>query len=361
MKKVVTIVGARPQFVKAAVVSHALKTLTSVNEVLVHTGQHYDPLMSDVFFQDLDLPDPAYHLNVGSHAQGKQTGRMLEAIESVLIKEKPEGLLVYGDTNSTLAGALAAAKLSIPIAHVESGMRSYNRKMPEEVNRVVTDHVSTILYCSSDVSVKNLETEGILTTSLPPRTVLNIGDVMLDAVIRFSEAAEAKSKILEGVSESFVLVTIHRAENTDDPVKLRTIFQVLSELSDEGHTFVIPLHPRTRKALEKLGELPRNLGFTPPVSYLDMLKLEKHAVGIVTDSGGVQKEAYFFKTPTMTLRDQTEWTETLDCGINRLAPIEVSEIRAAFEKMLSVGPISYKNVYGDGAASHRIAKHLEQF
>ncbi len=362
MKKIVTIVGARPQFVKASVVSHALNTLTSIQEVLVHTGQHYDQLMSDVFFQDLNLQKPAYQLEVGSHSQGKQTGRMLEAIEEVLLKEKPDGVLVYGDTNSTLAGALAAVKLNLPIAHVEAGMRSYNRRMPEEINRVLTDHVSTIHYCSSDISVRNLEAEGISSSGEIPRTMLNVGDVMLDAVIRFSEAAEEKSKILDKIFSPFVLVTIHRAENTDDPEKLNTIFQTLFDLAEEGHRFILPLHPRTRKALRNSVFSPsENFMCIPPVSYLDMLKLEKHAKGIITDSGGVQKEAYFFKIPTLTLRDHTEWIETLECGINRLSPIEGASMRQAFEKMLSVRNLDYKNAYGDGQASQHIARHLEQF
>ena len=348
MMKIATIVGARPQFIKAAVVSRAIqpsnKKEKKIQEILVHTGQHYDYLMDRVFFEELDLPQPHYHLGVGSGSHGKQTGIMLERIETVLQQEKPEAVLVYGDTNSTLAGALAAAKLNIPVAHVEAGLRSYNRRMPEEINRLLTDHLSTFLFCPTAQSVQNLLKEGIRNGK--GTIVKNVGDVMYDSILYYSKLAESKSTILQDLnlvnkksevrsqeSESrtphsgfrnrqsairnpqYYLVTLHRAENTDDPKRLKSILKALNEIGKDDPV-VLPLHPRTKKMMKIYNLSPDIHRIKPidPVSYLNMLTLEKHARAILTDSGGVQKEAYWLKVPCLTLRDETEWVETVKNG-----------------------------------------------
>src|SRR6185369_1335901 len=291
--KILTIVGARPQFVKAAVVSKALAAGAGVCEVLVHTGQHFDVSMSDVFFRELGIPAPVHHLGIGGLAHGAMTGRMLEALEQVMQQEKPDRVLVYGDTNSTLAGALAAAKLKIPVAHVEAGLRSFNRAMPEEVNRVVTDHLSALLFAPTAQAMENLRREGIAAAS-----IVRTGDVMYDAALAFGEIAEKHSRVLEthGLApKSYFLATVHRAENTDDPVRLRAMFQGLADVSAR-HPVVLPLHPRTRKLLAGLQlQVPDSLRMIDPVGFLDMLVLERNALAIATDSGGVQKEAYFHR------------------------------------------------------------------
>jgi UDP-GlcNAc3NAcA epimerase len=323
--KILTIVGARPQFIKAAVVSRAIANFNKkasdrehIEEVLVHTGQHYDANMSDVFFEELDIPHPDYHLGIGSASHGAQTGRMLEEIENVLIKEKPDIVLVYGDTNSTLAGALAAAKLHISVAHVEAGLRSFNRQMPEEINRVLTDHIADMLFTPTQTAVDNLKKEGISEDK-----IFLIGDVMYDAALYYSKRAAEKSSILERYhfqTQQYILATIHRAENTDDPVRLRAIFEGLFQIAGEIPV-VLPLHPRTREALirEGLYEMViQSLAVIPPVGYLDMVMLEKNARLIATDSGGVQKEAYFYRVPCVTLREETEWLELVEAGWNVL-------------------------------------------
>ena len=309
--KVATIVGARPQFIKCAPVSRKLRE--SAAEVLIHTGQHYDSNMSELFFHDLEIPEPDYNLGVGSGTHGEQSGEMLKQIEKVLLKEKPDYVLVFGDTNSTLAGALAAAKLCIPVAHVEAGLRSFNRRMPEEINRVVTDHLSSLLFCPTETSVNNLAREGIT------EGVHLVGDVMYDALLLNSRRAEEKSKILEALRlqpKSYFLATVHRAENTDDPRRLAAIVKAFEMISDI-FTVVWPVHPRTRKVLESYGLRKNGQSFSilDPVSYLDMLCLEKDAKGILTDSGGVQKEAYWLKVPCITLREESEWIETLQYGL----------------------------------------------
>ena len=324
--RIVSIVGARPQFVKAAAVSRELRT--KHDEVLVHTGQHYDDNMSRVFFDELGIPKPDHNMGVGSDGHGSQTGRMLAGIERILLKTKPDCVLVYGDTNSTLAGALAAAKLHIPVAHMEAGLRSFNRKMPEEINRVLTDHVSSILFCPSRTAVSNLKREGVT------KGVHLVGDVMHDALLFASRRATKKSAILRSlglIQKEFLLATVHRAENTDDPNRLRAIMIALQELA-EVEPVVFPVHPRTRKRLKSLGAVPKGKRFhlIDPVGYLDMVMLEQSARMILTDSGGIQKEACWLKVPCLTLRDETEWVETVAAGWNKLVGADSKKIvRAA--------------------------------
>jgi UDP-GlcNAc3NAcA epimerase len=324
--KLVSIVGARPQFIKCAGVSHALERMhAGVEDVILHTGQHYDVNMSDVFFRDLALPPPAYNLGVGSGPHGAQTGDMLREIERVLIHERPQAVVVYGDTNSTLAGALAAAKLRIPIAHVEAGMRSFNRRVPEEINRVVTDHISDMLLCPTDESVRNLAAEGIV------RGVALVGNVMRDSLLDNLELAERTSRILERLQlerGSYSLATVHRAENTDDSDRLLAI---VSAMHTVGQTTPViwPMHPRTRARLEVLGaKLPGEgrVRVIEPLAYHDMLTLEQHARVILTDSGGVTTEAFWLGVPCVTLRDETEWTETVETGWNTLVGADTNRI-----------------------------------
>lgn len=348
--KIITIVGARPQFVKAAVVSAHLRQ--NAREILVHTGQHYDLNMSDIFFQELGIPAPDYNLGIGSGPHGAQTGKMLEAIEQVIIKEQPDCLLIYGDTNSTLAGALAASKLHIPVAHVEAGLRSFNRRMPEEVNRIVADHLATWLFAPTRAAIANLTSEGI------SQGVYRTGDVMYDAFLRMSQRAPSRSVILNTLhlsSKEYYLLTLHRAENTDDPAKLKAILSTLSQIDQK---VIFPIHPRT---LAKLAEynlsFPKgSLQLIEPVGYFDMLTLELNAAIILTDSGGVQKEAYMAKTPCITLRDETEWVETVEAHWNCLVGSEPRAIREAlYLKWLGSG---YPDLFGDGAAGAQIAKML---
>jgi UDP-GlcNAc3NAcA epimerase len=314
--KVLTIVGARPQFIKAAAVSRALRKVRGIREVLVHTGQHYDENMSDVFFRELEIPRPDFDLGIGSGTHGRQTGRMMAAIETAIVKTRPDWVLVYGDTNSTLAGALAAAKLKVPLAHVEAGLRSFNRAMPEELNRIVADHVSDLLFAPTRTAVANLLREGI-----PARRIARVGDVMYDASLFYAAKAEKESRILDRLDLSpagYVLATIHRAENTDDPARLQRIVNALRRLASQVPV-VMPVHPRTRKALKALGAAKQRhpgLRLIPAVGYLDMVMLERKARLIVTDSGGVQKEAFFYRVPCITLRDETEWTELVEAGWN---------------------------------------------
>lgn len=357
--KIVTIVGARPQFVKAAAVSRVLATRQNLTEVLVHTGQHYDQNMSGVFFQELGIPQPGHQLHVGSGTHGAQTGRMLEALETVLLQERPDGVLVYGDTNSTLAGALAAAKLHIPLTHVEAGLRSFNRAMPEEINRVLTDHLAQLLLAPTSTAVTNLRNEGI-----HGERVALVGDVMYDAALYFRRRAADSSNIRRALGiddRRYLLATVHRAENTDHPERLRAIIGALAALSS-GVTVVLPVHPRTRRAIQEQGlTVPANLQMIEPVSYLDMVHLESGAAVIVTDSGGVQKEAFFFKVPCITLRDETEWVELLECGWNRLVPpVCESDIVSGVQRALDEGGPQHwpEFLYGDGDAATKIVDRL---
>jgi UDP-GlcNAc3NAcA epimerase len=378
--KIVTIVGARPQFIKAAAVSRAIEALNRssvrlgskkrLREILVHTGQHYDYLMDRVFFEELRLPRPDYHLGAGSGSHAVQTGKMLEGVERVLEKEKPEIVIVYGDTNSTLAGALAAAKLNIPVGHVEAGLRSYRRSMPEETNRVLTDHLSAFLFCPMAQAVRNLSKEGI--RSGGKTVVRNVGDVMYDSILYYSQIAETRSTILVDLNlvnpqsaihnPQYYLATLHRAENTDDPGRLKSILGALTEIAKD-FPVVLPLHPRTRKMMrvQRLTEEPKRIQLIDPVSYLDMLKLEKHAKVILTDSGGVQKEAYWFRVPCITLRDETEWVETIRSGWNVLAGAETERIVEEVRKRVGRKHDSKgTGLFGDGKASGKIVQILSE-
>lgn len=354
--KVATVIGARPQFIKAATVSRVFAETENAHEILVHTGQHYDANMSDVFFDELEIPRPAYHLGIGGGSHGQQTGQMLAQIEEVFLKEKPDRVLVYGDTNSTLAGALAAAKLHIPVAHVEAGLRSFNRRMPEEVNRVLTDHVSDLLFPPTKTAVDNLQNEG-----LSAEKVHLVGDVMYDAALYYGDKADRQSTVLEDLGltpKGYVLSTIHRAENTDDEQRLKSIFEAFFEIA-KSVPVVLPLHPRTRKMLDSiglLGDVKSALKLIDPVGFLDMVMLEKNARLVATDSGGVQKEAFFYRVPCVTLRDETEWVELVELGWNRIVPPgdkgRVSDgISAAMGN--SCGQEAFP--YGRGDASKRIA------
>ncbi|MEM4204489.1 MAG: UDP-N-acetylglucosamine 2-epimerase (non-hydrolyzing) [Candidatus Methanomethylicaceae archaeon] len=358
--KLLSVVGARPQFIKVAPVLRAIQRHNEthpenpIQEVLVHTGQHYDYEMSGVFFDDLGLKPPDYHLGVGSGTHGYQTGEMLKRIEEVLLAEKPDVVMVYGDTNSTLAGALAAAKLRIPVAHVEAGLRSFNKRMAEEINRVLTDHISDLLFCPTQTAVENLRREGIT------QGVYLVGDVMYDAALQYLALAEQKSRILEHLGlkpKDYALATVHRAENADDPQRLRAIFAGLEAIAQTGLPVILPLHPRTRKQAESLGLSPNGVRVLEPVSYLDMLLLEKNARVILTDSGGVQKEAFFFRVPCVTLREETEWVETVETGWNVLAGCDQERVcQAAFEAR-SGAESAWQ--YGDGSAALRIISILK--
>lgn len=351
--KIITVVGARPQFIKCAAVSREFRKVAS--EVLVHTGQHYDDNMSDLFFRDLEIPKPDYNLGVGSGPHGAQSGEMLKLIEEVLLKELPDYVVVFGDTNSTLAGALAAAKLHIPVAHVEAGLRSFNRQMPEEINRVIADHLSSLLFCPTETAVKNLVQEGIADG------VELVGDVMYEALLNNSQIAESRSTILTRLNlqpKEYFVVTVHRAENTDDGTRLQSILVALQELS-ALHPVIWPVHPRTRKALERHHpslQINQSLHLIDPVSYLDMLVLEKHSHAILTDSGGVQKEAYWYGVPCVTLRDETEWVETLEEGWNTLVSTDPERI-VATAKSPAI-PVSPRRFCDDGRAAERIARIL---
>lgn len=322
MKKIITIIGARPQFIKAAAVSHSLRK--SFNEILVHTGQHYDANMSDVFFEELNIPKPTYHLNIGSGNHGAQTGAMLIEIEKVLLAEKPDFVMVYGDTNSTIAGALAASKLLIPVIHVEAGLRSFNMAMPEEQNRILTDHISSLLFVPTATAIHNLTNEGI------KNGVINVGDVMYDAILHFTAIAKEKSKILADLQikeNQFDLCTIHRAENTNDVQRMK---QIVDALNQSSTPIVLPLHPRTLKYLNEYGiQFANHVKIIEPVGYLDMVMLEQSCRKILTDSGGVQKEAFFLGKPCITMRDQTEWVETVQNGWNVIVGADTSKIIAA--------------------------------
>lgn len=357
--KIATIIGARPQFIKAAAISRAIaghnrkNSLPVIEEILIHTGQHYDDDMSAIFFRELEIPEPKYNLNIGSDSHGRQTGRMLVAIEEVLLKEKPDWVLIYGDTNSTLAGALAAAKLHIRIAHVEAGLRSYNRLMPEEINRVVADQLSHLLFCPSQIAVNNLAAEGIT------EGVLITGDVMADALQFAATKATAQSDILARLDlqpQGYLLATVHRAENSDNDQRLTNILSAFAALNEP---VVFPAHPRTRKFLQDTGyHPPENVKLIDPVGYFDIIALEKSARLLLTDSGGMQKEAYWLKVPCITLRDETEWIETVELGWNILTGADHDRIIEAVRAFKT--PADHPPLYGDGnAAAHCLKALLE--
>lgn len=355
--KIATVIGARPQFIKAAVVSRAFRARPDVTEVLIHTGQHHDDNMSDIFFRELDIPLPSHHLGIAGGSHGQMTGRQLEAIEAVLLADRPDWVLVYGDTNSTLAGALAASKLHIPVAHVEAGLRSFNRRMPEEVNRVLTDHVSSLLFAPTGTAAVNLAAEGI-----DPVRCHVVGDVMFDAARFYAGQARDRSTILAAMElapKGFCLVTVHRQENTDTPERLAAIFAALRELARDQRV-VLPLHPRTRKMLHASGrhaEMTAGLDIIDPVGMFDIIELMRGASLVLTDSGGLQKEAYFHGTPAVVLRDETEWTELLQIGWARLCPpLSATAILTAARHPFA--PLAEGNPFGDGHAGDAILRHL---
>lgn len=402
--KLINVVGARPNFIKIAPIIRAIekhnKGITvsrftsgvTLRHLLVHSGQHYDYEMSKMFFEDLDIPKPDIYLGVGSGTHAEQTGRAMIELEKILLKEKPDLVMVVGDVNSTLAAALAAVKLHIPVAHVEAGLRSYDRQMPEEINRISTDHISTFLFCPTGTAVKNLQKEGLInvvndgklipnnaslimphsspSTAYSP-LVANVGDVMYESVLYNLEIAKEKSKILQSLNldpHSYILVTVHRAENTDSPERLKSIFDSFMELSKRGEKLIIPLHPRTEKALAQISVNSINylcnngLKVIKPVSYLDMLVLESNAKLIMTDSGGIQKEAYFFKVPCLTLRDKTEWVETVKSGWNLLVGTDKEKIlKITLDNFSPLALYNSRNIFGDGKTGERIVRILSNF
>jgi len=353
MIKIVTILGARPQFIKAGSLSREIAKHTDVEEVIVHTGQHFDANMSDIFFDEMKIPKPHYNLNINGLGHGAMTGQMLERIEEVLIKEKPDWVLVYGDTNSTLAGAIAASKLHIKIAHVEAGLRSFNMKMPEEVNRILTDRVSSLLFCPTQSAVDNLMNEGY--AQLENHIVKN-GDVMQDGAIFYADLAEKPSQNMES---GFILSTIHRAENTDNPQRLNAIFTALNSIAKDKQ-IVLPLHPRTASLLPASFKLHPNIIVIEPVGYLQMVWLIKNSSLIMTDSGGLQKEAFFFKKPCLTLRDETEWIELVEHNFNVLVGAETSKIINAYENHVFNKDYAI-DLYGQGKASQEIMNAILSF
>lgn len=353
--RLLTVVGARPQFIKAAMLTRAIAAAADVEETVVHTGQHFDVNMSDVFFNDLDMPAPRYHLGIGGGSHGQNTGRMLEAVEAVLLTEQPDWVVVYGDTDSTLAGTLAAVKQHIPVAHVEAGLRSYNRAMPEEINRILTDHAASLLFAPTAVAVRNLAAEGIRGD-----TVRMVGDIMFDAALYFGCKAERASTVLREVRVEpggYILLTIHRPSNTDDRDRLSAIFRVLATSS---LPVVWPVHPRARHRLREFElAVPDSVVLVEPVGYLDMVMLEKHAALIATDSGGVQKEAYFHGVPCVTLRSETEWVELVEVGANRLAGADLGSFADSVRSLPSFpAGAAARNLYGTGHAAEQILAAL---
>lgn len=377
MIKILTVIGARPQIIKSAALSRAIRTHFSndIKEVILHTGQHYDENMSEVFFREMGIPAPDHNLNVGSGSHGKQTAHMLDGIEQVLEKEKPQCLVVYGDTNSTLAAAVAAVKIHIPVVHIEAGLRSFNKAMPEEINRIACDHCSTLLFSPTKTGYNNLIKENFNPNNKPPFTadrpgIYHCGDVMYDNTLYFAEVADKNTTILDKLQlkgKEFILLTIHRNNNTDDPERLSTILGTLNQISIENKIDIIfPAHPRTSKMLEQgygkniLEDLKKNKLFhiIPPASFLEMLTLEKNCSMVFTDSGGVQKEAFFLHKPCVVMRAETEWTELVECGNSILAEADAKRIKDAFIQLKNKKDFSYPPIFGDGKASEFICKEI---
>lgn len=365
--KIVTIIGARPQIIKAAALSRAINTHYAgrFHEVIVHTGQHYDDNMSQVFFDELGIPHPDYNLHVGSATHGVQTAKMIEGIEKVLLEEQPDCIVLYGDTNSTLAGAVAASKIHVPIVHIEAGLRSFNKSMPEEINRIVCDHCSTLLFTPTQAGFDNLMREGFKADNTGPYSIDNpkvyhCGDIMYDNSLHFSSVADQKANLLErlGLTDRpYVLATLHRDSNTDDPKRLESILNAFMELSKEI-TVVLPMHPRTRKMAGDFHS--DDIIITEPVSFLEMIQLEKHARLILTDSGGVQKESYFFQKPCVILRPETEWVEIVEAGAAALVDADHGKITEASRHYLQQPPVAFPDIFGDGhAAKFMLEKMLE--
>jgi UDP-GlcNAc3NAcA epimerase len=349
--KIFTIIGARPQFIKASVVSRAIQQTDGIEEIILHTGQHFDANMSDIFFNQLCIPRPDIQLDIHGGSHGEMTGRMLAEIEKALLEYKPDRVMVYGDTNSTLAGALAAAKLDIPVAHVEAGLRSFNMQMPEEINRILTDQMSDILFCPTGTAIKNLNAEGF---AAKPVKVLQIGDVMQDAALLFAEKAVAPAADLP---KEFVLATLHRAENTDNPERLANIVEALNAVHQTIAPVVLPLHPRTRKLIAEQG-LELDVHLIDPVGYFEMVWLLEHSELVLTDSGGVQKEAFFFGKACVTMRDQTEWVELIQIGVNELVGADKGKIIDAATRNLGRKVQDAQQLYGGGKAAERIVSEL---
>jgi UDP-GlcNAc3NAcA epimerase len=377
MIKIVTIIGARPQIIKAAAVSRAVKTKFpgQIREVIVHTGQHYDKNMSNVFFDEMGIPEPDYNLGTGSGTHGKQTAAMLEKIEDVLIKEKPDFVVLFGDTNSTLAGSVAASKIHIPVAHIEAGLRSFNKSMPEEINRIVCDHTSTLLFTPTRAGLNNLIREGFKPHNKPPYTadnpgVFHCGDVMYDNSLYFGELAGKKSDIIDRMNLTpggFVLATIHRDNNTDNPERLNAIFKALLSIANDNETdIVLPLHPRTSKMMKQNlpAELFENienspfLKIVPPASFFDITALERNCKIVMTDSGGVQKEAYFFEKPVIILRPETEWVEIVESGAGKITDADTDRIIEAYNHFESAEALDFPPVFGDGKAAEFICGEI---
>jgi UDP-GlcNAc3NAcA epimerase len=354
--KLLTIVGARPQFVKAAALSRVMKSFPGLTEIIVHTGQHFDHNMSDIFFEEMEIPRPHYNLNINGLSHGAMTGQMLEGIEKIILAEQPDFLLVYGDTNSTLAGALAAKKLHVKVIHVEAGLRSFNMAMPEEVNRILTDRISDILFCPTETAVDNLHKEGY--KALDSEIVLS-GDVMQDAALYYKEKSDKNSTVLfshQLRKNDFVLATIHRAENTDDEIRLKAIVKALNEIN-KTLPVVVPLHPRTAKILK---DRKIEVGFTiiAPVGYFDMLQLISNSRLVLTDSGGLQKEAYFFNKYCITFRDETEWVELVKHGYNQVVGASTEKILSAFTSLVDKDFVKTTELYGGGNASFNICEKI---
>ena len=377
MIKIVTIIGARPQIIKAAALSRAIKNNFSsqITEIIVHTGQHYDDNMSQVFFDELEIPLPNYNLNVGSGNHGKQTATMISAIEDVLLIEKPNAIVLYGDTNSTLAGAMAASKIHIPVIHIEAGLRSFNKSMPEEINRIMCDHVSTLLFSPTKTGFNNLIQEGFLSQNNAPYSIDNpkiyhCGDVMFDNSLFFSKISDIKTSIINDLklkNNGFILATIHRNNNTDEPIRLNALFKSLNDISINYQLqIVLPLHPRTSNLLDRnlskdVAEAIRlnsNFKIISPVSFLEMLALEKNCCLVMTDSGGVQKEAFYFEKPCVILRPETEWIELLENGAALIADADENKIKFSFEQLIAKKDLSFPKLYGDGNAAVFICSEI---
>ena len=373
MLKLLTIIGARPQIIKSAAISRVIQAnySTRIREVIVHTGQHYDREMSEIFFEELQIPKPDYNLQVGSGKHGAQTAKMIQGIEEIIETEKPDYLIIYGDTNSTLAGAVAAAKVHVPIVHIEAGLRSFNKRMPEEINRILSDHVATFLFPPTQTGYTNLLNEGFRANNQPPYTIDNpgvfsVGDIMYDNSLHFSTVAARQTDILarlQIVPQQYILVTLHRNNNTDEPDRLHAIFDALQTLTTRyGVTLVMPLHPRTAKQMAVLLEPETykaiqanpNILLIPPVSFLEMTQLEQQAKLIITDSGGVQKEAYFFKKPCLILRAETEWVEILTSGAALLCDADKDRIMDGYRHFMTSPPVQFDAIYGDGKAAEQM-------
>lgn len=355
--KIITIIGARPQFIKASPVSKALRSIPGIQEIIIHTGQHFDDNMSRIFFDQMQIPHPDYNLDIHSLSHGAMTGRMVESIEKIVMDEMPDTVLVYGDTNSTLAGALAASKLHIPVAHVEAGLRSFNMDMPEEINRILTDRISSILFCPTLTAQQNLLKEGFENFDCK---IINSGDVMYDAALMFAEKASKPAAFT--LPEQFSLVTVHRQENTDDHDRLTIIINALNHISSET-PMVFPMHPRTNKILQNsnMPALSDKILKVEPLGYLEMLYLLKNCRMVITDSGGMQKESYFFEKPCITLRDETEWTELVEAGYNKVCGNDQAMITQAFDHFRSKSVDFVSGLYGDGRAAVKIAQTLSKY